>query len=195
MVCVCVCVDTPDFKKHASLLSVPWRVQGDGFMLTPHCWWRSCATWFWGTCHSPSLSGTGRTPCADSGGKKGGAPTQDSPANPWGCGLVRDRSPHRSCRGWERKLGSHVILNKGVSDVRNPTHVMKSILNASSLLESKMKRAGCDRCYSVDPCSLPLDWLTATGLAWNLNSTDMSYFRDVTFKWATISRSLSARSF
>lgn len=55
-------------------------------------------TWSWETCRSPSPSGTGRTPGADSGGKKGGAPIQDSPANPWDCGLARARSRHRSWR-------------------------------------------------------------------------------------------------
>lgn len=74
-------------------------------MLTPHCWQRSCATWFWARCRSRSRSGTGRTPCAGSGGRRDGAPTQDSPANPWDCGLARDHSPHRSW-GRERRAES-----------------------------------------------------------------------------------------
>lgn len=53
-------------------------------------------TWFWGMCRSRSLSGRGKTPCAGSGGRKGGAPSQDSPASPWGCGLVRDHFLNRS---------------------------------------------------------------------------------------------------
>lgn len=70
-------------------------------------------TWSWETCRSPSPSGTGRTPGADSGGKKGGAPTQDSPANPWDCGLARARSRHRSWRVNKKESG---CITSDVSD-------------------------------------------------------------------------------
>lgn len=60
-------------------------------------------TWFWGTCRSRSLSGRGRTPCAGSGGRKDGAPSQDSPASPWGCGLARDHFLNRSLSGKEEE--------------------------------------------------------------------------------------------
>lgn len=81
----------------------------DGSVLTPHCWWRSCVTWFWGTCRSLSLSGTGRIPCAGSGEKRGGAPTQDSPANPWDCGLARDHFLNQSCRVREKRESTRVL--------------------------------------------------------------------------------------
>lgn len=165
VVCTCLCVllGAPDFKKHASIPSATSWIQDDGFVLTPHCWWRSCVTWFWGTCHSRSLSGTGRTPCADSGGRKGGAPTQDSPANPWDCGLARDHSPCRSWRGLEGKLGLHLlILNLDVSRCLfylKATTVSGTIslntlntqwspcsFSVPSFLERKLKAERCDRC-------------------------------------------------
>lgn len=156
-VCVCVCVTGHSrFKMHVSIPSATWWIQDDGFMLTPHCWWRSCVTWFWGTCRSLSLSGTGRTPCADSGGMKGGAPTQDSPANPWDCGLARDHSPHRSWRGLERKLGLHLLYIQfrcWWHDKPKHTQWSPSCFSVSSFLERKLKEERCDRCCSMNPCS------------------------------------------
>lgn len=64
-------------------------------------------------CRSRSLSGTGRTPCADSGGRMGGAPTQDSPANPWDCGLVRDHSLNQSC-GIREETENIIKLNSAI---------------------------------------------------------------------------------
>lgn len=111
--------------------------------LTPHCWRRSCATWFWARCRSRSRSGTGRTPCAGSGGRRGGAPTQDSPANPWDCGRARDHSLHRSCereRERERGEGEVRTCQGEVIRVRQGEIQHKQACGVSeSLLEGKLK--------------------------------------------------------
>lgn len=162
-------------------------------------------TWFWATCRSLSLSGTGRIPCAGSGEKRGGAPTQDSPANPWDCGLARDHFLNQSCRVREKRESTRVLdefhfcrfllppflfhsVDKHYRD--NPEYPDTSddaaqplavFLSFFFFFGVKVEESDVTLC-GMNACScnsvVQLDWQAATGFLQELHFTDMSLLRE-----------------